>query len=204
MKKLSSCNENVTLICTFCTIIVIVIFFYYNARREEVVVRIRKILYVFCIMMIMSLYSGVLYANETSEGYNIETTTVLKDDKEVEILQSQDGGYLKITQIGQNSQNVKVATSTFDERILLSGRANKGTNLVIDIYQGEECQNSYTTSVGATETFSQTLDILEGYNKVFIYYTNTEDKVESYVVLSINRESAASMEKLTTWIVPSL
>ena len=166
---------------------------YYNAGKGEVVVKARKVLYVFCIMVMMSLCSGIVYANDSSEGYNIENTTVLKNNQEVEILQSQDGGYLKITQIGQNSQSVKVATSTFDERVLINGRAKKGTDLIIDVYQDNECQNSYNTSVGATETFSQMLDILEGYNKIFIYYTNNEDNVEDYVVLSISRESAKNM-----------
>lgn len=155
-------------------------------------------------MLMMGFYSGVIYANDSSEGYNIETATMTNDGEEVEILQSQDGGYLKITQIGQNSRSVKIATSTFDERILISGMANRGTDLVIDVYQEDECQNSYSTSVGVTKTFSQTLDVLEGTNKIFIYYKNTEDGIEDYVILSIDRESAASMEKLTTWVAPSL
>lgn len=154
-------------------------------------------------MIMMSLYSGVVYASESEEGYNIETVAVTNDNGKVEILQSQDG-YLQITQIGQNSQSVKIATSTFDERVLISGRASRGTDLIIDVYQDDECQNSYSTSVGATEMFSQTLDILEGYNKIFIYYKNSKDSVEDYVVLSISRESAKDMEKLSTWIVPSL
>lgn len=155
-------------------------------------------------MIMMGLYSGVIYANDSSEGYNIEKATMTKEDEEVEILQSKDGGYLKITQIGQNSKSVKVATSTFDEQVLISGMANRGTNLIIDVYQDDTCQNSYSTSVGVTQTFSQALELLEGKNKVFIYYTNAKDGIEDYVVLSINRESAADMEKLTTWIVPSL
>ena len=91
----------------------------------------------------MSLCSGVVYANDSSAGYNIENTIVLRNNQEVEILQSQDGGYLKITQIGQNSKSVKVATSTFDERVLISGRAKKGTDLIIEVYQDNKCQNSY-------------------------------------------------------------
>ena len=86
----------------------------------------------------MGLYSGVIYANDTSEGYNIESKSVTRNNKQVEILQSQDGGYLQITQIGQNSQSVKIATSTFDERISVSGKANKGTEITIDVYQGND------------------------------------------------------------------
>lgn len=156
-------------------------------------------------MLIMGLYSGVIYANDTSEGYNIERKSVTRNNKQVEILQSQDGGYLQITQIGQNSQSVKIATSTFDERISVSGKANKGTEITIDVYQGDECYYTYSTSVGITGTFSQTLDILEGKNKVFIYYKNSGDHVDDYVVIAITRESAANMEKLKTLIeVPSL
>ena len=164
----------------------------------------RKIFFVLCVMLMMGLYSGVLYANDSSEGHNIESTTIVKNDKQVEILQSQDH-YLQITQIGQNSQSVKVSTSTFDERILISGTAKKGTNLKIEVYQGNDCSSSYDTSVGITETFSQILDILEGNNKVLLYYTNSDDGVNDYVSISIRRESAENMEKLKTSLyVPSL
>ena len=173
-------------------------------ERGKVVVKTRKIFFVLCIMLMMGLYSGVLYANDSSEGYNIETATVLKNDKEVEILKSQDD-YLKISQIGQNSQSIKIATSTFDEKILVSGRVSKGTNLKFEVYQDEKCLNTYSTTVGITETFSQMLDIVEGNNKVFIYYQNSNDGTDDYVVISIRREPAESMEKLKTWTgVPSL
>lgn len=173
-------------------------------ERGKVVVKTRRILMVLSIVLLMGLYSGVVYANDSSEGYNIEKTTAMKNNKEVEILQSKDG-YLKITQIGQNSQNVKVATSTFDEKILISGRANKGTSLIIGVYQEDKQVDQYSTSVGSKETFSQTVDILEGNNDVHIYYKNENDGVDDYVIISICRESVENMEKLKAWSgLPSL
>jgi len=155
-------------------------------------------------MLMMGLYSGVVYANDSGEAYNIETTTVVKDGQEVEILQSQDKA-LQITQIGQNSKSVKIATSTFNERILISGRAKQGTSLKFEIYQGEDCLNTYDTSVGITETFSQMLDLVEGNNKVFLYYTNGENGIEGYVTVFIERESTENMEELMSWLdVPNL
>ncbi len=165
----------------------------------------KKIIMVLSMMLIMGLYSGVIYANESGEGYNIEQATMVTNDKEAEVLQSKDNGYLKITQIGQNSQNVKVTTSTFDDKILISGIVCKGTELTINIYQDEECRNSYNTLVGLTGTFSQTVDVDEGNNKVFVAYKNSEDGTDNYVAFFIRREDAARMEQLKAWVdVPSL
>ena len=167
--------------------------------------RIKKVLMILSMMLIMGLYTGVIYADDSSEGYNIETTTIVKNDGEAEVLQSKSDGYLKITQIGQNSQNVKVTTSTFDEKILISGIVCKGTELKIDIYQDETCKNSYNTLVGLTGTFSQTVDVGEGDNKVFVAYKNSGDNIDNYVAFFIKRESAKRMEELKSWVgVPSL
>lgn len=174
-------------------------------ERGNVVVKIRKVFLVLSIMLLMGLYSGVLYANDSSEGYNIETTTVVNNDLEVEILQSQDNGYLQITQIGQNSQNVKITTSTFDEKILVSGKVAKGTSITFKVYQNKKCLSTYSSLVGATGIFSQTLDLKEGDNEVYLYYTNSQDDKDNYVMITIRKESAESMETLKTWInVPSL
>lgn len=155
-------------------------------------------------MLMMGLYSGVIYANE-NEGYNIETGTINRNNQTVEILQSQDGGYLKITQIGQNVQNLKITTSTFDEKITVSGISNKGTEITVEVFQGEKCSNTYSATIGITENFSQTIDVAEGDNKVFIHYKNDEDGTKNYVIIYIRRESAADMEKLKTFFeVPSL
>lgn len=168
-------------------------------------INIKKMIMVLSMMLIMGLYSGVIYANETSEGYNIEQATIIKNDKEVEVLQSKDNGYLKITQIGQNSQNVKVTTSTFNDKILISGMVCQGTELTINIYQDEECQNSYNTLVGLTGSFSQTVDVAEGNNKVFVAYKNSEDGTDNYVAFFIKREATERMEQLKAWVdVPSL
>ena len=156
-------------------------------------------------MLLMSLYSGAIYASE-NEGYNIEIGTTNRNGKEVEVLRSKDGGYLQITQIGQNSQNVKITTSTFDEKILIAGKVqNKGTTINIEVYKGEECTKKYSTTVGITETFSQNIELAEGENKVFIYYKNGNDGTDNYVTIYIRRESAESMEKLKSYLdVPSL
>ena len=167
--------------------------------------KVKKLIMILSMMLIMGLYSGVVYASESDEGYNIETATIVNNDREAEVLQSKDNGYLKITQIGQNSQNVKVTTSTFDDKILISGMVCKGTELTINIYQDEECRNSYNTLVGFTGTFSQTVDVDEGNNKVFVAYKNSEDGTDNYVAFFIKREAAERMEQLKAWVdVPSL
>ena len=175
-------------------------------RKGVDTVKIKKIVMILSIMLIVGLYSGVIYANDSSEGVNIEKVTVTKNNKEVEILQSkEEDGYLQITQIGQNSQNIKVATSTFEQSILLCGRVGKGTELVIDVSKEDECFNSYTASVGVTGTFSETIELEEGQNEIRISYVNSSDKIDNYVVILIRREAAENIEQLKSWLdVPSL
>lgn len=136
---------------------------------------------------------SILFA---SEGYNIEAVASNKGT----ILSSKDDGYLKITQVGQNSQSVKISTSTFDSKITLSGKAKKGTNITIKVFQDDKCLHKYTTVVGITGTFTQTLDLALGENKVYIYYTNETDKVDNKVMIIIRRESVLNKEKLKTWV----
>ena len=59
--------------------------------------------------------------------------------------------------------------------------------------------------MGLTGTFSQTVDVGEGDNKVFVAYKNSDDNIDNYVAFFIKRESAKRMEKLKSWVgVPSL
>lgn len=168
-----------------------------------------RILAVLCMMLMMGLFAGSVYAEELDEGYNIEAKTVEKDGKNVEYLVStNDNGYLRITQIIQNSRNVKVNTSTYDSKLLLSGKASKGTALTIKIFNEadeEDKAQIYELTVGATETFSQAAEVREGDNTIVIYYTNKKDGKEDYVTFYVNRESTENMKAIQSYLViPSI
>lgn len=167
-----------------------------------------KILVVLCMMLMMGLFAGSVYASDLNEGYNIEAKTVEKDGKNVEYLVStNDNGYLRITQIIQNSQNVKVNTSTYDSKLLLSGKVSKGTALTIKIFNEADEDNAqiYELTVGATETFSQATEVREGDNTIVIYYTNKKDGKEDYVTFYVSRESTENMKAIQSYLViPSI
>lgn len=156
----------------------------------------------------MGLFTGSIYASEVQEGHNIEAKTVTKDGRNIEyLISTSDNGYLRITQIIQNSQNVRVNTSTYDNKLLLSGKASKGTALTIKIFnQGdEEDAQAYELVVGATETFSQAAEIREGDNTIVIYYTNKKDGKEDYVTFYVNRESKENMKAIKSYLaIPSI
>ncbi len=180
---------------------------YIFLKGGKVVVRKLKILVVLCMMLMMGLFTGVVYASDF-EGHNIEAKTVEKDGKNVEYLVSvSDDGYLRITQIIQNSQNVKINTSTYDSNLLLSGKANKGTEITIKIFNetNEEEAQVYELTVGATETFSQATEVREGDNTIVIYYANKKDGIEDYVTFRVSRESTENMKAIQSYLaIPSI
>lgn len=159
-------------------------------------------------LLMMGLFAGSVYASELNEGHNIEAKTVEKDGKNVEYLVStNDNGYLRITQIIQNSQNVKINTSTYDSKLLLSGKISKGTAVTIKIFNeaDEEKAQIYELTVGATETFSQAAEIREGDNTIVIYYANKKDGKEDYVTFYVSRESKENMKAIQSYLaIPSI
>lgn len=159
-------------------------------------------------LLMMGLFTGSLYAGELDEGYNIEAKTAEKDGKNVEYLASiSDNGYLRITQIIQNSQNVKINTSTYDSKLLLSGKVSKDTEITIKIFNeaNEEEAQIYELTVGATGTFSQAAEVQEGDNTIVIYYVNKKDGKEDYVTFHVSRESTASMQAIQSYLaIPSI
>lgn len=167
-----------------------------------------KILTVLCMMLMMGFFTGSLYAGEIGEGHNIEAKTAEKDGKNVEYLVStNDNGYLRITQIIQNSQNVKINTSTYDSKLLLSGKVSKETEITIKIFNeaDEEEAQIYELTVGATGTFSQAAEIREGDNTIVIYYVNKKDGIEDYVTFYVSRESTANMLAIQSYLaIPSI
>lgn len=167
-----------------------------------------KILTVLCMMLMMGFFTGSLYAGEIGEGHNIEAKTVEKDGKNVEYLVStNDNGYLRITQIIQNSQNVKINTSTYDSKLLLSGKVSKDTEITIKIFNeaDEEEAQIYELTVGATGTFSQAAEIREGDNTIVIYYVNKKDGKEDYVTFYVSRESTENMLAIQSYLaIPSI
>jgi len=167
-----------------------------------------KILVVLGMMLMMGFFTGSLYANEFVEPHNIEAKTVEKDGKDVEYLVSaNDDGYLRITQIIQNSQNVKINTSTYDSKLLLSGKVSKETTLTIKIFNEakEEEAQIYELTVGATETFSQAAEVREGDNTIVIHYVNKKDGIEDYVTFHVSRESTENMKAIQSYLaIPSI
>ena len=112
-----------------------------------------------------------------------------------------DNGYLRITQIIQNSQNVKINTSTFEGKLLISGKIKKDTEVTIKVFnQSDEEAATYNLSVGVTEAFSQSVEIAEGDNTIIISYTNKKDNKEDYISFFVSRGSKENMEEIKSYL----
>lgn len=88
----------------------------------------------------------------------------------------------------------KTTDTTFDSTRIISGTAEKGTEIVISVYevtsnQGVETQklaNEYKLTVGSTGIFSQTIALSEGKNYVAV--EATKDGKYSNASTTINRK----------------
>ena len=170
----------------------------------KVVVKKMKLVVVLCMMLLMGLFAGSIYASDNAEGYNVKVEqTTDKNGKTVEYLASvSDNGYLRITQIIQNSQNVKIDTSTFEGKLLISGKIKKDTEVTIKVFNqsDEEAAATYNLSVGVTEAFSQSVEIAEGDNTIIISYTNKKDNKEDYISFFVSRGSKENMEEIKSYL----
>lgn len=167
----------------------------------------RSLVFVFVVMM-MSLYAGAIYANDTKEvvkGVNVKVVTEEKDSKSVDYLVSEDD-YVKIT---RNNSNLKVSNTTFEGKQLLIGSVNKGTEITIAIYNkgankeeyGEEATSTYTIKVDTGEGFEQLIELLEGDNKIKLTYANKAEKKYDVMVFYIKRESTESKKAIESFVV---
>lgn len=167
----------------------------------------RGFMFLFVFMM-MSLYAGAIYANDTKDavkGVNVKVITEEKDGKSIDYLMSEDD-YVKIT---RNNSNLKVSNTTFEGKQLLLGSVNKGTDITIAIYNKvankeeykEEATNTYTIKVDTAEGFEQLIELLEGDNKIKITYANKTDKKYDTMVFYIKRESVESKKAIESFVV---
>lgn len=162
----------------------------------------------FAVLMV-GLFSSVIYANDIKENnISVNVKEVPGENEDTQILVSEDG-YIQITQINQNSQKVKIYTLTFDGKVSLMGKAKKGTKIDISIYNkkitsteyADEAKDTYSIEVGSTADFNQLLELLEGDNKIKLYYTNKSDGTDDVMVFYIRRESTQSKEALKNYLV---
>ena len=150
------------------------------------------------LLLLIGSFAGTLYASE--EGYNVQESTYVKGDKTYECLESiNDKGYLQITQIVPNSQNVKISTYVDDNKLLISGIVSKGTEVTIKVYNENAKEPTSTDTLVSTGTFSQSLEIKEGENQIVVAYK--KGNVDDYVKFKVTRASEASINAIKTFIV---
>ena len=83
----------------------------------------------------------------------------------------------------------KERISTFDSSKTITGTADEGTEITIEVYgpEDEELKEDYSFIVGISGIFSQTVDFGIGENHIVVY-SNSGDKTEDVVV---NRKEQA-------------
>ncbi|WP_069999246.1 hypothetical protein [Cellulosilyticum sp. I15G10I2] len=157
--------------------------------------KISKYLIMFFAFVSIGLFSGTIYASDES---NVKVETVIKNDKKVDIIVSEDK-YVRISELA------KASTSTFESKMNIMGETKQGTDIVIEVYNTKTDNlslsknvTSYTlNTVGITETFNQLIELLEGENKVVLTYTNEKDKKDKLqMIFYITRESEETKELL--------
>lgn len=162
------------------------------------------------IMLLMfigiGLFGSSVYASEvTTTASNIKVETIMRDDKKIEIIVSEDK-YVRIT------QPTKVNTSTFESKMNVMGETSEGTEITIEVYNMNLDKNSSSSlknvitydlkTVGFTGTFSQFIELEEGENKVVLIYTNEKDKkTKEKMIFYINRESEEKKEYIKNYNV---
>lgn len=149
----------------------------------------------------MGLFAGSIYAAETGE--NVTESTYTKNDKTYECLTSvNDNGYLTITQIVPNSSNVKINTYVDDNKLLISGIVNKGTQVAIKVYNkvykdGEPLEYALTS----TGTFSQSLEVLEGNNTIVLAYSNKKDDIDDHIVFEVTKMNEETVNAFKDFLI---
>lgn len=145
-----------------------------------------------------------------------KTTAIAKDNVQTSTPSSitfKKDEYVRITQSLENKEGIQ----TFDSQINIMGEARKGTNIEIIVYTGEKVDRPVATQtnnykvyklkeVGATQLFSQLIDLYEGengtegQNNVIIkYYYPADDKSGSFYI-KIIRKSESEKEKIKSFI----
>lgn len=121
--------------------------------------------------------------------------------------------YVRITQSLENKEEIQ----TFDSQINIMGEARKGTNIEIIVYTGEKVDHPVATQtnnykvyklkeVGATQLFSQLIDLYEGdngtegQNNILIKYTYPADEKSGSFYIKIIRKAEAEKEKIKSFI----
>nr|WP_307992958.1 hypothetical protein [uncultured Niameybacter sp.] len=121
--------------------------------------------------------------------------------------------YVRITQSLENKEEIQ----TFDSQINIMGEARKGTNIEIIVYTGEKVDKPVATQtnnykvyklkeVGATQLFSQLIDLYEGengtegQNNVIIKYNYPPDEKSGSFYIKIIRKAEAEKEKIKSFI----
>ncbi len=164
--------------------------------------KMRKLISI-CLLCVSCLAASNVYCAE-AKAHNVTAVSDQKNGKTIEYLLSDDN-YLRITQIVQNSNKVKINTSTFDNKLMLSGQAPKGTKLAIKVFNeaaGEKPTSTFDITVGTIGSFSQSIDIKEGNNKIIINYSNNDKKkpVKDYISFFVTRGKASDENAIKSYL----
>ncbi len=96
---------------------------------------------------------------------------------------------------------------TFDSTRIISGTAEKGADIAITVYEQKarvdgttylSAVNTYSLTVGSTDIFSQSVDLIEGKNYVVV--AAQKDDKQSQASATINRKGRAIKSVLSQYI----
>lgn len=164
--------------------------------------RTRKIASFVLLLLLMGFFTSTLYAAESMTGVNVTEGTYIKNGKTYECLYSaDDDSYLQITQIIPNSQNVKINTYVDDNRLLISGVISKETELTIKVFNKGKEEATSMYSLVSTGTFTQSVEIPEGENKIIISYNNKKADIENHMAFIVTRAKEQSITQIKNFLV---
>lgn len=111
---------------------------------------------------------------------------------------SQDNNPIEIFEITGGIDKEKDAESTFDKTRTISGSAESGTEIIISVYTYDEDNEKvlledYDFIVGASEIFSQSVNLAIGENYILIEAYKDED-ISSYEVNIKRKEGQIKQE----------
>lgn len=160
-----------------------------------------------------TVFAGEIKADPNKNGKTTTTineVAIIKDSAQASTSSSitfKKDEYVRIAQSLENKDEIQ----TFDAQINIMGEARKGTNIEIIVYTGEKVEKPVATEtnhykvyklkeVGATQLFSQLIDLSEGQNNVIIKYTYPPDEKSGSFHAKIMRKSEVEKEKIKSFI----
>ena len=155
------------------------------------------------------------YATELAPSSGFQDNQVLTEETVVEETIASETATTAVTEdyVRITQPNIKDEIQTFDSQMHIMGEASVGTEIQIIVYYGDTVevldatieQATYKLKVvGATQTFSELIDLKEGQNNILIRYQYSGQSERGTLAVKVLRRSQAEKELIQSVLNPQV